>query len=158
MAARSSSTRAPITSTAGVRRNLFHHHLSRRPTSASTSTSTTTLQETIHDDSNEIVAKDSNGNIEIRVPVLPPLDEDQVQEEDMGSERDSMFGYLNGSALGTDDIAELEAKMLEMYKDRSLQPGEPAGESVAKLPVYLNANFHGLQSSCQLFKPISGAK
>ncbi|KAL9633041.1 MAG: hypothetical protein Q9164_004939 [Protoblastenia rupestris] len=109
MAARSSSTRATITSTAGVRRNLFHHHLSRRPTSASTSTSTTTLQETIHDDSNEIVAKDSNGNIEIRVPVLPPLDEDQVQEEDMGSERD-----------------KLEAKMLEMYKDRSLQPGEPA--------------------------------
>ncbi|KAL9129858.1 MAG: hypothetical protein Q9217_001813 [Psora testacea] len=109
MASKSSSTRATATSTAGVRRNLFHHHLSKRPTSASTTTSTTTLQETIHDDSNEIVAKDSNGNFKLQVPVLPPVEDDQAQEEDMGSERD-----------------KLEARMLELYKDRNLQPGEPA--------------------------------
>ncbi|KAL9104424.1 MAG: hypothetical protein Q9163_000630 [Psora crenata] len=120
MASNPSSSRVTATTTTGVRRNLFHHHLSRRPTSASTSTSTTTLQETIHDSSDEIVAKDSNGNFQVRVPVLPPLDDDQVEESD-----------------------KLDAKMLELYKDRNLQPGEPAGKfksyalgifSIANLP------------------------
>lgn len=40
--------------------------------------------------------------------MLPPLDEDQAQEDD-GTEKE-----------------KLDARLLEMYKDRSLQPGEPA--------------------------------
>ena len=72
-----------------MRRNLFHHHLSRRPTSASTSTSATTLQDAIHDDSNDLVEKDSNGNFKVEVPTLPALDDDQAVEEDLGGERDS---------------------------------------------------------------------
>ena len=129
MTSKPSSTRMTGTSNTGVRRNLFHHHLSRRPTSTSTSTSSTTLQEAIHDDSNDIVEKDSNGNPQIRVPVLPPLDDDQAEEEEMGTERDSK-GVLNRShwseVLLTPSV-ELEARMLELYKDRSLQPGDPAG-------------------------------
>ena len=81
---------APRSTTSGsqVRRNLFHHHLSRRPTSASTSTSTTTLQESAPDDSAEIVPKDQNGNYQISIPRLPPLDEDQPPEDE-GSEKES---------------------------------------------------------------------
>ena len=129
MASKNSSSQVTATSTAGVRRNLFHHHLSRRPTNASTSTSTTTLQEAIHDETNDIVEKDSNGLFKIKVPVLPPLDDDQADEEDMGSERDSKWRIPNYSKPVTYRSTELEAKMLELYKDRSLQPGDPSGES-----------------------------
>ena len=83
------SARAPTTSNTGVRRNLFHHHLSRRPTSASTSTSSTAQQQDRRDEADEIVAKDHNGNYVVRVPILAPLDEDQMPEEELGPERES---------------------------------------------------------------------
>ena len=65
-----------------VRRNLFHHQLSRRPTSTSTSMSGSTLQEPLPDNSSDIVVKDRNGNYQVDIPLLPPLDEEQMQEED----------------------------------------------------------------------------
>lgn len=108
MASKIASSRTAASGTANVRRNLFHHQLSRRPTSASTSTSGTTLQESLHDDSSDIVAKDRNGNYQVQVPMLPPLDNDQAQEDDVTEKE------------------KLDARLLEMYKDRSLQPGEPA--------------------------------
>ncbi|KAL9135253.1 MAG: hypothetical protein Q9175_003554 [Cornicularia normoerica] len=109
MASKLTASRSAATSTSSVRRNLFHHTLSRRPTSASTSTSATTLQEGSQDESSEIVVKDCNGNYQVQVPHLPPLDEDQAQEEDSGNEKE-----------------KLDARLLEMYKDRSLQPHDPA--------------------------------
>ncbi|KAM0793829.1 hypothetical protein BDR22DRAFT_895839 [Usnea florida] len=109
MASKSSASRPAASSTSSVRRNLFHHTLSRRPTSASTSTSATTLQENPQDESLDIVVKDRNGNYQVEVPHLPPLDEDQAQEEDSGNEKE-----------------KLDARLLEMYKDRSLQPHDPA--------------------------------
>lgn len=108
MTSKPTASRSAAGSTTNVRRNLFHHQLSRRPTSASTSTSGTTLQESLHDDSSDIVVKDRNGNNQVQIPMLPPLDEDQAQEDD-GTEKE-----------------KLDARLLEMYKDRSLQPGEPA--------------------------------
>lgn len=94
MASNSTASRSAATVTSSVRRNLFHHTLSRRPTSASTSTSATTLQEGSQDESSDIVVKDGNGNYEVQVPLLPPLDEDQAQEEDSGSERESAVCHL----------------------------------------------------------------
>ncbi|KAK4694521.1 hypothetical protein P7C71_g3085, partial [Lecanoromycetidae sp. Uapishka_2] len=107
MASRPAAPRSAVSGTTNVRRNLFHHQLSRRPTSASTSTSGTTLQESLHDESSEIVVKDRNGNYQVQTPMLPPLDDDQAQEDD-ATEKE-----------------KLDARLLEMYKDRSLQPGEP---------------------------------
>ncbi|KAL2039184.1 hypothetical protein N7G274_008233 [Stereocaulon virgatum] len=114
MTSKPAPSRATASSTANVRRNLFHHQLSRRPTSSSTSTTATTLQESLNDDSSDIVVKDRNGKYDVQVPLLPPLDEEQAQEEEVASEKE-----------------KLDARLLEMYKDRSLQPGEPAELMVA---------------------------
>ncbi|CAF9936980.1 MAG: hypothetical protein ALECFALPRED_007029 [Alectoria fallacina] len=109
MASKSTASRSTATGTSSVRRNLFHHTLSRRPTSASTSTLATTLQDASQDESSDIVVKDRNGNYQVQIPILPPLDEDQAQEEDSGNEKE-----------------KVDARLLEMYKDRSLQPHDPA--------------------------------
>ena len=90
MASKPAVSRTAASSTSSVRRNLFNHHLSRRPTSASTSTSATTLQDSLQDDSSDIVAKDRNGNYQVQIPLLPPLDDDQAQEEEVGNEKESM--------------------------------------------------------------------
>lgn len=87
-ASASTSTSVPRRSTvpasSNVRRTLFHHN-ARNP-STSTSTSTTTLQETLQDssqdDSFEIVVKDSDGNYDVFIPFLPPLDDEQAREDD----------------------------------------------------------------------------
>ena len=104
-------SRTTNSSATNVRRNLFHHQLSRRPTSTSTSTSGTTIQNAIHDNSADIVVRDRNGKYDVQVPILQPdLDESQPQEEDVINEKE-----------------KLDAMLLERYKDRSLQPGEPGG-------------------------------
>ena len=108
MTSKPTSSRSIVGGTTNVRRNLFHHQLSRRPTSASTSTSGTTLQEPLHDDSSDIVMKDRNGNYQVHVPTLPPLDEDHAHEH------------------GEIETEKLDARLLEMYKNRNLQPSEPA--------------------------------
>ena len=41
-----------------------------------------TLQEPLPDTSSDIVVKDRNGNYQVDIPLLPPLDEEQMQEED----------------------------------------------------------------------------
>ncbi len=41
-----------------------------------------TLQEPLPDSSSDIVVKDRNGNYQVDIPLLPPLDEEQMQEED----------------------------------------------------------------------------
>lgn len=83
MASKPSSSRPPVTSTSSVRRTLFHHHLSRRPTSTSTSTSATTLQESAQDDSSEIAIRDLNGDYQVQILRLPPMDDDQAQEDEV---------------------------------------------------------------------------
>lgn len=82
MASKPSISRAPSNAGSSVRRNLFHHHLSRRPTSASTSTSATTLPESPQEDSSEIIVKDQSGNYDVQVPLLPPLDGEQAQDDE----------------------------------------------------------------------------
>ncbi|KAI1438742.1 hypothetical protein GGR50DRAFT_299028 [Xylaria sp. CBS 124048] len=78
---------------AGVRRNLFQSHLTRRPTStestrpgASTASTTGTAQSSssvetlgidieVLSDSSEIVIRDQNGEFEVGNPPTPPLDD-----------------------------------------------------------------------------------
>lgn len=129
MASKSTASRSAATGTSSVCRSLFHHTLSRRPTSASTSTSATTLQEGSQDESSDIVVKDRNGNYQVQVPLLPPLDEDQAQEEDSGNEKESTVGPLWYQEAMANARTELDARLLEMYRDRSLQPHDPAGQS-----------------------------
>ncbi|TVY48012.1 hypothetical protein LOCC1_G001066 [Lachnellula occidentalis] len=62
-----------------VRRNLFHQHLSRRPTTSSTSTSAETLRLDIEpeSDTSDIVIRDKNGEFEIGDPPMGSFDEQE---------------------------------------------------------------------------------
>ena len=66
----SASSRTAQPPTNNVRRNLFHQHLSRRPTTSSTSTSAETVRFDAHNDesedtNSEIVIRNGNGEFEI---------------------------------------------------------------------------------------------
>lgn len=83
MTTRGNTSRVPAPSS-NVRRNLFHHHLGRRPTSASTSTSATTLQASPEDSSADIVIRDKNGNYQVDIPLVPAaLGEEHGLDEDV---------------------------------------------------------------------------
>lgn len=99
MASKPSSSRPPATSTSSVRRNLFHHHLSRRPTSTSTSTSATTLQESAQDDSSEIAVRDLNGDYQVQILRLPPMDDDQAQEDEVTEKESTSAANENSYKL-----------------------------------------------------------
>ena len=139
MASKPAASRTAAGSAADVRRNLFHHQLSRRPTSASTSNSGITWQDPLPDDKSDIVVKDRNGNYDIHVPILQPLvDDEQAPEEDMVGERE-----------------KLDAMMLERFKDRSLQPGEPGGMYMLEVSVLAEkANLHETQNCWLRYKPV----
>lgn len=91
MVLKPSSSRPLAITGATVRRNLFSQHSLRRPAaSISTSTSVTTLLESPKDDGSEIVVKDQNGNYQVQIPLLPPLEDDQAQDDDT-TEKESGF-------------------------------------------------------------------
>lgn len=70
-------------STTSVRRNLFHQHLSRRPTTSSTSTSAETLRlDTEHEsETSDIVIRNKDGEFEIGDPQMQGLDEQEDGEQ-----------------------------------------------------------------------------
>lgn len=78
----------------GVRRNLFHHQLSRRPTTSSTSTSAETLrlEPDPGSDSSDIVIRDQNGDFAVGDPPLESLDEQEEGEPSDAHEDESMDG------------------------------------------------------------------
>jgi hypothetical protein len=77
-----------------VRRNLFHQHLSRRPTTSSTSTSAETLRLDIEpeSDTSEIVVRDKNGDFEIGDPPVMQNFDDQEEAGD-AHEDESTLAY-----------------------------------------------------------------
>jgi hypothetical protein len=81
-------------STTSVRRNLFHQHLSRRPTTSSTSTSAETLRLDIEpeSDTSEIVVRDKNGDFEIGDPPVMQNFDDQEEAGD-AHEDESTLAY-----------------------------------------------------------------
>jgi len=124
MASRSTSSRNGTT-TSNVRRNLFHHHLSRRPASASTSTSATTF-EAPTDSSSDIVSRDQNGNYQVETQVIPPIGEEQQQLENDENK----------------DKQKIEASLVEMmYKTR-----RPVGEPSELLALVQASLKHKVES------------
>jgi hypothetical protein len=77
--------------TAGVRRNLFHHHLSRRPTTSSTtSAETVRLDMEVESESSDIVIRDKNGDYETGDPPIPALDDQEEPGNQDAQEDESM--------------------------------------------------------------------
>jgi hypothetical protein len=88
---RAASSSTSNRSTTGVRRNLFHQHLSRRPTTSSTSTSAETVRlETEHDsETSDIVIRNKDGEFDIGDPQMQSLDEQEEGSHD-ANEDESM--------------------------------------------------------------------
>ncbi|RFU26882.1 hypothetical protein B7463_g9440, partial [Scytalidium lignicola] len=99
--------------TTGVRRNLFHHHLSRRPTTASTSTSAETLRLDIDPEveTSDIVIRDKNGDFDIGEPPV------QCLEDEEGGEIDPKEDEKERQRL---------ADAVKHHRDRNRAPSEPA--------------------------------
>lgn len=105
MTSKPASSRVPSNTGSNVRRNLFHHHLSRRPTSTSTSTSTTTIQEVPVDNSSEIVIRDTQGNYAVQIPLLPPLEDDQAQEDEAVEKESMLEEHFSGTSHTTNTMS-----------------------------------------------------
>ncbi len=99
MTIRPNASRA-TTSTSNVRRNLFPHHLGRRPTSASTSTSATTLQASPEDNGQDIVIRDKNGNYQVDIPLVPAVGDEHGSDDDM-KEKESTLHLSRRMLEGT---------------------------------------------------------
>lgn len=123
--ATSSRRPAASSSNTGVCRTLFHHRdIGARFPSRSASTTAVTLQKSLQESSeNEVVVKDCNGNFDVQTPCLPPHEDDQSQDEftERESTQENIIGFKN---IAYRHI-EIDTRLLEMYKNRSLQPGEP---------------------------------
>jgi hypothetical protein len=80
------------TTTTSVRRNLFHQHLSRRPTTSSTSTSAETLRldtEVASDDgssNSDIVLRDKNGEFLVEGEDVGEMECEEEGEEGEGGD------------------------------------------------------------------------
>ncbi|MCJ1485186.1 hypothetical protein MMC06_005360 [Schaereria dolodes] len=133
MASRQVSSRTTANNSSHVRRNLFHHHLSRRPTSASTSTSATNLQDAARGSTSDIVMRDKNGNYQVHVPSMPAVDDEQPPEDE-GKE-----------------IDRIDARLLEMYKNRTRQTSEPA-ELLAAVKASLRRKVASLEDDNWIFE------
>jgi len=78
---RQAASNSSTSRSTGVRRNLFHQHLSRRPTTSSTSTSAETLRlDTEHEsETSDIVIRDKNGDFEIGDELMQIVDDEQEE-------------------------------------------------------------------------------
>lgn len=160
--------------TTSVRRNLFHHHLSRRPGSAappaeSVSTTangtapgfshmqnpaaaeSTSSLSSGNVDNGEIVSRDKNGSYKLDIPILPPV----VGED--GEEMDGMDdGRAPGSsaATGADSTAqteingrEKESSLLHPHLRRLMETNPPPVEIEASLVELMYRNRNRQMSS-----------
>ncbi|KAH8908595.1 hypothetical protein BR93DRAFT_966651 [Coniochaeta sp. PMI_546] len=72
-----------------VRRNLFQSQLTRRPTaSSSTSAETLRLDADAPSESEDIVVRDKNGEVELGDPPTPPMDDPEDEVLDPGQEHE----------------------------------------------------------------------
>lgn len=127
----------------GVRRNLFHQHLSRRPTTSSTSTSAETLRLDLEADSetSDIVIRDKNGDFEIGDPPIPELDEqEEPGTQDAREDKSELLG-IQGLITDAYDFIEEQQRLVDAVKhhqrDRNRAPSEPAGR-------YGNVTLYGI--------------
>lgn len=128
--ATSSSSNAR-TAGVGVRRNLFHQHLSRRPTTGSTSTSAETLRLDIEpeSDSSDIVIRDQNGDFQIGDLPMQAYDDEEGSNED-AKEDESTFYDEDSVKYELISMAEERQRLTDAVKhhqrDRNRAPSEPA--------------------------------
>ncbi|EPE34131.1 UPF0220 protein [Glarea lozoyensis ATCC 20868] len=125
----------------GVRRNLFHHQLSRRPTTSSTSTSA----ETLHLDANEnddmdnsdIVIRNQNGEFEIGDPPMQSFDESE-----------------EGGGDTIDDEKERQRlkEAVKHHRDRNRAPSEPA-ELLEAVRASLRTKVMNLAEDNWMYEP-----
>lgn len=72
-----------------VRRNLFQSQLTRRPTaSSSTSAETLRLDADVPSESEDIVVRDKNGEVELGDPPTPPMGDPEEEVLDAGQEHE----------------------------------------------------------------------
>lgn len=118
--------------TGGVRRNLFHQHLSRRPTTSSTSTSTETLRLDIEpeSDTSEIVIRDKNGEFGIEdLPMTSPDEHEEGADEKDDESEDSRSIMDEWEAdTGIEERQRLADAVKHHQRDRNRAPSEPAGK------------------------------
>jgi hypothetical protein len=82
-------TRGAGIASSGVRRNLFQSQLTRRPTaSSSTSAETLRLDADAPSESEDIVVRDKNGEVELGDPPTPPMDDPEEEGLDAGQEHE----------------------------------------------------------------------
>ncbi|PWY83043.1 hypothetical protein BO70DRAFT_429100 [Aspergillus heteromorphus CBS 117.55] len=139
--------------TTSVRRNLFHHHLSRRPGATGPAASSTQdnasngasglpshlPQSTSSDsssslssgpiDNGEIVVKDKNGSYKLDIPVLPPLvgeDGDEMEGiEGSGAMAGNGSGQTGMSGSEKEKMEATLAEMISRHRTRQMS-SEPA--------------------------------
>ncbi|KAI9677622.1 MAG: hypothetical protein M1817_006576 [Caeruleum heppii] len=150
MPTRPPASRSDAPPTGSVRRNLFHHHLSRRPTptsttnptiAGSTTTSATTLQPSpptrdenpIADaESADIVVRDRNGEVAVGTLMVGREEGEEGGEE------------------GKED-ARLSEAVKHHCRDRNRAPSEPA-ELFAAVQASLRAKVASLQEDDWMFE------
>jgi hypothetical protein len=78
---------------AGVRRNIFQQHISRRPTTSSTSTSAETLRLDleVESETSDIVIRNKNGDYELGDPPMPLADDQEETAHHDAREDESAF-------------------------------------------------------------------
>lgn len=111
---RQGTSNSSINHSTGVRRNLFHQHLSRRPTTSSTSTSAETLRldTELESETSDIVIRDKNGDFEIGDTPVQSMDEQEGGPEDAREDEK--------------ERQRLADAVKHHQRDRNRAPSEPA--------------------------------
>lgn len=53
------------------------------------------MQEVLPDNSSEIVIRDQNGDPSVQIPLLPPLEEDQIQDEETTEKESVLSNFMD---------------------------------------------------------------
>ncbi|KAG2417219.1 hypothetical protein HFD88_008438 [Aspergillus terreus] len=172
--------------TTSVRRNLFHHHLSRRPVSTAppnppmpsgTASGVSSLSSHIiapaanestsslssgSGDTGEIVVRDKNGGYKLDVPVLPPV---------VGEDGDEMEGVEGSGATGgsaatgadstaqTEISGQIEASLVEMMcRNRNRQLSNEPAEILGLIQQSLQNKVAALDEDNWMYEPESNSR
>lgn len=139
----------------GVRRNLFHQHLSRRPTTSSTSTSAETLRlDTEHEsETSDIVIRDKNGDFEIvDQPMQSTDDQDEGGPADAREDESRIKNHakeIYTGLIGAEERQRLAEAVKHHQRDRNRAPSEPAGEASIPFHALAKLMFGRASRSCQ---------
>ncbi|KKK22456.1 hypothetical protein P175DRAFT_0534457 [Aspergillus ochraceoroseus IBT 24754] len=165
--------------TSSVRRNLFHHHLSRRPVSAAPPNAPTSgpgmsglssqiLQSTAPDsssslssgpvDNGEIVVKDKNGGYKLDIPVLPPLvgeDGEEMEGIEGGGGTNSTAATEAGQGeINGREKEKIEANLVEMmYRNRNRQMSSEPHEILNLIYQSLRNKVAALEEDNWMYEP-----